>query len=105
MESTTAKVLKDLGSGFAGIREKDADIKKRVQRILEIKMASFRNCTLSISTALSLRKAVLIYVSEEAEDVKLMVVVEQTAGQDRSHPLMPGSASIRGHSRNVRVSI
>ena len=66
-------------------------------------MASFRNCTLSISTALSLRKAVLIYVSEEAEDVKLMVVVEQTAGQ--SHPLMPGSASIRGHSRNVRVSI
>lgn len=47
-------------------------------------MASFRNCTLSISTALSLRTAVLIYVSEEAEDVKLMVVVEQTAGQKSS---------------------
>lgn len=29
MESTTARVLKDLGSGFAGIREKDANIKKK----------------------------------------------------------------------------
>lgn len=82
-ESTTATVLKDL-TGFAGIRERDPNIKKRVQRILEIKMASFRNCTLSISTALSLRKAVLIYVSEEAEDGKLMVVIEQTAGQKLS---------------------
>lgn len=81
--STAAMVLKDL-TGFAGIRERDPNIKKRVQRILEIKMASFRNCTLSISAALSLRKAVLIYVSEEAEDGNLMVVIEQTAGQKSS---------------------
>lgn len=80
-ESTAATVLKDL-TGFAGIRERDPNIKKRVQRILEIKMASFRNCALFISAALSLRKAVLIYVSEEAEDGKLTVVVEQTAGTE-----------------------
>ena len=84
-ESTLVRVLKDLGSGFAGIRERDPNIKKkRVQRILEIKIASFGNCTLYINIALSLRQAALTYVSVEAENVKLTVVVEHTAGQKSS---------------------
>lgn len=37
---------------------------------------------LSIITALTLNKGGLIYVTEEAEDAKLKVVVEHTAGQE-----------------------
>lgn len=49
-ESIIAKVLKDLGSGFAGIRERDPNIKKkRVQRILEIKIASFETALFTSS--------------------------------------------------------